>query len=173
MNHEQIVQQGVVMAIRKYLISIVTIAVLTVASAATPGNSLASESILSKGQSVYVPVYSNIFTGPKKVSIHLANSLIIRNRDIYNEIQVTAADYYDTKGTLIKKIYQTPVTLAPLETTYIYLSERDKEGGLGANFIIRWNATKEVNAPLIECLMVGNQGRAFVSPGQAIREDTK
>jgi len=30
---------------------------------------------------------------------------------------------------LLKRFYQKAVTLAPLETTYIYLSERDQEGG--------------------------------------------
>ena len=128
---------------------------------------------LSKGQTLYVPVYSNIFTAPKEVPIHLANIVAIRNTDMHNRIQVTAADYYDTQGKLVKRYYQKPVALAPLETIYLYLSERDQEGGFGANFIIRWQATREVNAPLIECLMVGSQGRAFVSPGLIIDETTK
>lgn len=140
---------------------------------ATPDSLAAADVVLSRGQTVYVPVYSNIFTAPKAVPIHLANILTIRNTDLHNAIQVTSADYYDTRGTLIKKYYQTSVTLAPLETTYVYLSERDREGGFGANFIVRWQAGKEVNIPIIECLMVGNEGRAFVSPGQAVREDTK
>ena len=137
------------------------------------GSHAAANYLLSKGQTVYVPVYSNIFTAPKEVPIHLANLLAIRNTDIHNSIQVTAVDYYDTKGVLVKKYYPKSVTLAPLETTHIYLSERDDEGGFGANFIVRWQAAKEVNAPIIECLMVGNQGRSFVSPGQIIKEDTK
>lgn len=141
--------------------------------AGAPLDSFAADALLSKGQTVYVPVYSNIFTAPKEVPIHLANILTIRNTDLHNAIQVTSADYYDTKGTLIKKYYQTSVTLAPLETTYVYLSERDREGGFGANFIVRWQAGKEVNIPIIECLMVGSPGRTFVSPGQAVREDTK
>jgi len=138
-----------------------------------PQSSLASaDYALSKGQTAYVPVYSNIFTAPKEVPIHLANILTIRNTDMHNAIQVTSADYYDTKGALIRKYYQKTVTLAPLETTHIYLSERDQEGGFGANFVVRWRADKEVNIPIIECLMVG-QGRAFISPGQVIKEDTK
>lgn len=146
----------------------------TVMFAVAPLNSFAAaEAMLSKGQTVYVPVYSNIFTAPKEVPIHLANILTIRNTDLHNAIQVTSADYYDTKGTLVKKYYQKAVTLAPLETTYVYLSERDREGGFGANFIVRWQAGKEVNIPIIECLMVGSPGRTFVSPGQSIREDTR
>lgn len=133
----------------------------------------AAEIILSKGETVYVPVYSNVIAGPKEVPVHLSNTLIIRNTDIHNEIQVMVADYYNTKGILIKKFYSQPVKLAPLETVYLYLSDRDQAGGVGANFIIRWHATKEVNAPIVECVMVGSQGRAFVSPSRTIEEDTK
>lgn len=139
---------------------------------AAPSLSLAADYLLSKGQAVYVPVYSNIFTAPKEVPIHLSNILAIRNTDIHNAIQVTGVDYFDTKGTLVKKYYQKAVTLAPLETTYVYLSDQDQAGGFGANFIVRWQAGKDVNSPIIECLNVG-QGRVFASPGQVITEKTK
>lgn len=133
----------------------------------------AAEYPLSKGETVYVPVYSNVLTAPKEVPIHLSNTLAIRNTDMHNPIQVTVVDYYDTKGALVKKFSLKPTMLAPLETTYVYLSERDQEGGIGANFIVRWQAAREVNRPVIECLMVGAQGRAFVSPGQVIQENTR
>ncbi|HSN22648.1 MAG TPA: DUF3124 domain-containing protein [Methylomicrobium sp.] len=132
-----------------------------------------ADAVLSKGQTIYVPVYSNIFTAPKAVPVHLANILAIRNTDLHNVIRVTSVDYYDTKGALVKKYYPTAVTLSPLETTHVYLSERDDAGGFGANFIVRWQANKEVNPPIIECLMAGREGRGFISPGQVISEDTK
>ncbi|MCM2264424.1 MAG: DUF3124 domain-containing protein [Desulfuromonadales bacterium] len=161
------------MVTKKLRILLFAAVMCALALGGVPRSSLASvEHALSKGQTVYVPVYSNIFNAPKEVPIHLANILTIRNTDIHNAIQVVSADYYDTKGALIRKYYQKPVTLAPLETTHIYLSERDQEGGFGANFVVRWRADKEVNLPIIECLMVG-QGRAFISPGQVIKEDTK
>lgn len=87
---------------------------------------MATEIALSKGQTVYAPVYSNVIAGSRQVPVHLSNTLIIRNTDIHNEIQVMYADYYDIKGRLIKKFYSQPVKLAPLETIYIYLSEGDK-----------------------------------------------
>ena len=159
---------------KKLRVFLLAAVVCMVLFARAPQSALAaSEYTLSKGQTVYVPVYSNIFTAPKEVPIHLANTLTIRNTDIHNPILVRTADYYDTKGVLLKRYYLNTVTLAPLETTYIYLSERDQEGGIGANFIIRWHAAKEVNVPIIECLMAGTEGRAFVSPGQVVKEDTK
>lgn len=132
--------------------------------------------VLSKGQTVYVPVYSNVFSAPKQIPFYLATILSIRNTDMTNSITVLSADYYDTKGKLLRKYYQSALTLAPLESIYIYLPEEDTAGGFGANFVVKWNAREEANAPIIECVMIGaksGQGISFVSPGQVIKENTK
>ncbi|MGD9343169.1 MAG: DUF3124 domain-containing protein [Desulfuromonadales bacterium] len=134
------------------------------------GHLLAADYLLSRGQTVYVPVYANIYSSPKAVPNHLANILSIRNTDLARAIQVTAVDYYDTSGTLVKKYYTKALTLAPLESTHIYLPESAQKGGFGANFIVRWMADEEVNAPIIECVMAGNQGRAFVTSGRVVKE---
>jgi len=136
----------------------------------------ASDYVLSKGQTLYVSVYSNIYSSPKKIPFNLAAILSIRNTDIHNPVQIISADYYDTKGRLIRKYYTRPVTLAPLESTYIYVPEEDVVGGIGANFIVKWSAAKEINVPIIECVMIGmkgGQGISFVSPGQVIKENTR
>ena len=135
-----------------------------------------SEYGLSKGQTLYVPVYSNIFSAPKQIPFNLATILSIRNTDISNSIKIISADYYDTKGKLLRKYYTKEIILAPLESTYIYLPEDDTAGGFGANFIVKWTASKEVNTPIIECLMIGmkgGQGISFISPGHVIHETTK
>lgn len=110
---------------------IAVITLFLVVAGVSPGALEAAEIALSTGQTVYVPVYSNIIAGSRKVPVHLSNTLIIRNTDMHNEIQVTVADYYDSKGALIKKFYSQPVKLAPLETKYVYLSDREKEGESG------------------------------------------
>jgi hypothetical protein len=139
----------------------------------TCGDLLAADYVLSRGQTVYVPVYSNIYSSPKAVPNHLANILSIRNTDLSRIIQVTAVDYYDTSGALVKKYTTETVTLAPLESTHIYLPEAADEGGFGANFIVRWMAGEEVNAPIIECVMAGNQGRAFITSGRVVKESAR
>jgi hypothetical protein len=131
---------------------------------------------LSKGQTLYVPVYSNIFSAPKKIPFNLATILSIRNTDMSNPIKIVAADYYDTKGKLVRKYYPQPITLAPLESTDIFIPEDDTTGGSGANFIVKWNSQKEVNVPIIESVMIGmrsGQGISFVSPGQEIKETAR
>ena len=128
---------------------------------------------LSSGQTVYVPAYSNVFSGPRARPFNLAAMLSIRNTDLQQGLQITAIDYYDSNGKLLRRHLAKPQSLAPLASTYVYLEEKDTSGGFGANFIVRWKAGKEINAPIIECVMIGaesGQGISFVSPGQVIRE---
>ena len=128
---------------------------------------------LSKGQTLYVPVYSNIFSAPRKIPFNLATILSIRNTDRSNHIIVVAAYYYDSKGRLVRRYFRKPLDLAPLESTEIYIPEDDTIGGTGANFIVKWHAAREVNAPIVESVMIGmksGQGISFVSPAQEIRD---
>lgn len=144
-------------------------------SAILPGTGWSSpaEVRFSKGQTVYVAAYSNVYSGPRKNPFQLATMLSIRNTDMSNAIRVTSIDYYNNDGRLVRRYLDRPQIIAPLGTTHIYLEEKDASGGFGANFIVRWNADKLINAPIIECLMIGatgGQGISFVSPGQEIRE---
>lgn len=151
-----------------------TAVVLTVLFAAPgPGLSQSSEARLSKGQVLYVPVYSNVFSGPRKLPLQLAATLSVRNTDLSASIRVTAIDYYDTGGKLVRRYLDRPSVVGPLATIYIHIEERDTAGGFGANFIVRWQAANVINTPIIECVMIGatgGQGISFVSPAQEIRE---
>lgn len=150
-----------------WIFAIVTLLTIAV----TPQDTFAvAKGTVAKTQTVYVPVYSELFISAQKTPIRLTNIVVIRNVDIDNEIKVLSAYYYDTKGLLLKNFYPEPINLAPLETARIYLSEQDQEAGIGANFIIRWNAENAVNTPIIESLMVGSHGRSFVSPSRVLRE---
>ncbi|RII27840.1 MAG: hypothetical protein CXR31_06345 [Geobacter sp.] len=154
------------------------VAVLFSLAMSLSGNhsSIASDYRLAKGQTIYVPVYSNIFSAPRKIPFNLATLLSVRNTDMSASITIVSADYYDTKGKLVRRYYQQPVTLAPLESTSIYIPEDDTVGGSGANFIVKWASIREVNVPIVESLMIGmksGQGISFVSPGQEIRSGAR
>lgn len=126
---------------------------------------------LSSGNTVYVSVYSNIYSAPKAVRLELATMLSLRNTDPKNSITILKADYYDTAGKLVDSYIKKPFVLKPLESTYIYLKEYDKRGGPGANFIVKWQAEKKVNQPIIEAIMFSaRHGVSFVCPGQIIKE---
>ncbi len=128
---------------------------------------------ISKGQTVYVPVYSNVFSGPKSRPYQLAATLSFRNTDLSATLRIKSIDYYDTGGKLVRRYLDRPLTLGPLASTNIHIGEKDTSGGFGANFIVRWDADRSINAPIIEAVMIGatsGQGISFVSTGQEIRE---
>ena len=54
------------------------------------------------------------------------------------------------------------------------ITEDDRTGGSGANFIVVWKSEQNLNPPIIEAVMIGThsgQGISFLSRGQVIRED--
>ncbi len=125
----------------------------------------------SKVRTVYVPVYSHVYTGNRALPVNLATTLSIRNTDLSNRIIVDSAEYFNSSGKLIRRMLAKPVTLGPLASTSIFIREKDTTGGFGASFLVRWHATREVSTPVIECLMIGaysGLGISFVSPGQEL-----
>ena len=139
------------------------------------GNSAAAETeiSLSRGQTVYVPIYSHIYSGDREHPFYLAATLSIRNTDQNYQITIIAIDYYDTTGKLIKKYLVTPIVLQARASTRYVVKESDKTGGSGANFIVKWKSVYNVNPPIIESVMIGTQiqqGISFTSRGQVIRE---
>jgi len=70
---------------------------------------------LSKGQRVYVPAYSHIYSGNKEMPFLLTVTLSIRNIDPTHIIKINLVDYYETQGKLLKKFINEPITLNPLE----------------------------------------------------------
>lgn len=137
-----------------------------------PGRAI-SQPQFSNGETVYVSVYSNIYSGPKKRPFQLASMLNIRNTDPKYPITVIKVDYYDNHGKLIDRYVEKRVQLGPLASTHYYIKEYDERGGPGANFIVKWQSEKKVNQPIIEGVMIGlfsGQGVSFTCPGHIIKE---
>ncbi len=129
---------------------------------------------LSAGQTVYVPIYSHIYSGIKARPFDLAATLSIRNTNLKSSITLVSVRYYDTKGNLIKDYLEAPIKLDALASTRYIITEDDKAGGSGANFIVVWKSEQKINPPIIESVMIGThsgQGISFVSQGQVIKED--
>ena len=126
---------------------------------------------LLKGQVLYVPAYSHIYSGNREKPFLLTVTLSIRNIDPKHHITITLADYHETQGDLLKKQLNKPITLKPLESLRYVIPEKDKSGGSGANFIVEWQSDKFVNPPIVESIMIGTQGQqgvSFTSRGKEI-----
>lgn len=139
-----------------------------------PGNGNASSTItLSMGQSVYVPIYSHIYHGDRERPFDLTATLSIRNTDQKQEITIISADYFDSNGNFLKKYIDTPIRLKKLASIRYVVKSKDKTGGSGAKFIVKWESAQPVNPPLIEAIMISTrsgQGISFISRGRAIKE---
>ncbi len=132
-----------------------------------------AEPLQSDGQSVYVPVYSHIYSGNRERPFDLAVTLSIRNTDLNESITLAAVDYYASDGKLVKHYLQSSQRLGPMASTRYVVEESDTSGGSGANFVVKWSAETPVNQPVIESVMIGTQsqqGISFTSRGQIISE---
>jgi hypothetical protein len=140
---------------------------------AGPATTAVAEShiALSGGQTVYVPIYSHIYSGLKGRPFSLAATLSIRNTDPKHPIMLISVKYFDSEGKLLKEYLDKPTELKAMASTRYILPEGDTTGGSGANFLVKWQSSKKVNPPLIEGVMIGTrsgQGISFVSRGQEI-----
>lgn len=149
------------------------LALLTLFPQASPARMDPDES-LSRGETVYVPIYSNVYSGPKAKPFLLAAMISIRNVDPKNDLTITRADYYDSNGRRVEGYLNAPVSLKPLASTYLYIKEHDTRGGPGASFLVNWRSDKWVNQPIIEGVMLGlssGQGVSFICPGRILVKD--
>ena len=157
--------------IRQILCSIVGAVVVLAGLAATAAAD--ADIALSDGQTVYVPIYSHIYSGLKGRPFSLAATLSIRNTDPRHAINLVSVKYFDSDGNVVKEYLDKPAELKAMATTRYILTEADTTGGSGANFLVKWQSPKNVNPPLIEAVMIGTrsgQGISFVSRGQVINE---
>ena len=130
-------------------------------------------SVRLRGQVVYVPAYSHVFTGPRSSPYNLAITLVIRNSDPVQRISITNVDYYDHNGKLVRSYPVPPQGIGPLGSTHIHLEEQDVSGGFAPKFIVRWTASRPTLKPVIEALMIGatsGQGISFVSPAKTLQQ---
>lgn len=124
------------------------------------------------GQTVYVPVYSHIYTVEQRRTIDLTATLSVRNTDPTNPIIISSVNYFNSNGTLVRKYLEQPVELNPMAATEYVISQQDASGGAGASFIVEWVAQTPVSNPVIEAVMIhtlGNQGISFVGQGRVIK----
>jgi len=127
---------------------------------------------LVKGQTIYIPSYSNIISGPQRIVLRA--NLMIHNADPHQALELERVDHYDTNGKMVEAYLQQPVQLPPLAAMRIVIkTPRPGDEGTGANFIVQWRASHKVVEPLVECIMVGTAGThsySFNSSGRVIAE---
>lgn len=131
-----------------------------------------SEQHYKTGQTIYAPVYSEIYFMDDKKKILLGATLSIHNVDPDSNLVLTKVDYYDSKGKLLTHHLKKPGLLKPLQTQDFVVELTEKEGGTGANFLVEWRSAHQVVEPLVETIMISassSRGVSFVSRGKVVR----
>jgi hypothetical protein len=134
----------------------------------------AGEVQVSRGQILYVPIYSHVYSGDKEQPFLLAAILSIRNTDPDKPMTIISVVYYNTDGKQVKAYLDQPRQLPALASTRFVVPESDTSGGSGAKFIVEWKADVQMTAPVVEAVMIGTkmgQGISFVSQGRVIKEN--
>lgn len=125
------------------------------------------------GQTVYVPIYSQIFMWDQSRTMDLTATLSVRNTDLTQSMIIASVNYYNHQGQLVRKYLEQPVKLEALASTDFVVNQDDNSGGAGAAFVVEWVSQYRVTAPVIESVMIntsGNQGVSFVSTGRVIKQ---
>ena len=152
---------------------VAAVALLAVLLALPIGAAAAEGPGRSRGQRVYVPAYTHMLIGDRSTPFNLAATLSVRNTDPANAVTVTAIDYYDGGGRLVKRHLERPHVLRPLAATEVFVPESDTSGGFGASFLVTWTAEAAATPPVVECLLIGarsGQGISILSPGRVIEQ---
>lgn len=133
--------------------------------------SLSSKDSLEFGKS-YLSVYSQIYSISEHRTHNLTSVVSMRNTSEMDTIYLLRAEYYDTHGKSVRKYFDSPIFLAPMETTEIIIDEIDVSGGTGSNFILEWKIPKNCPEPLFEGIMtstMGQQGLSFITQAKRIK----
>jgi hypothetical protein len=118
---------------------------------------------LVRGQTLYVPAYSHIYVRDAERTVDLATTLSIRNTSPEASITLSALDYHDSNGALVRSYLDTPRRLGPLASTYVVVEQDDVRGGVGANFLVRWRAAQPVHPPVVETVMITSEASLGIS----------
>ncbi len=132
---------------------------------------LTTKDSLEYGKS-YLSVYSQIYSLTEHMTHNLTSMISMRNMSETDTIYILRAEYFDTHGKSVRKYFNSPIYLAPLETTEIIIDEIDVSGGTGSNFIFEWKIPKECPEPLFEGIMtstMGQQGLSFTTQAKRLK----
>lgn len=137
-------------------------------------NSTTNSNDLLYRDTVYIPIYSDIYSETKDVKFNLTATLSIRNTSFRDTIYIDDIDYYDTDGKLVRHyLVEQTLELSPMQSIEYVVEEDDTEGGTGANFIINWAANSKNISPIFQGVMIstnGQQGISFLTEGVSISQ---
>ncbi len=115
----------------------------------------------------YLPIYSQIYSKTELRTLDLTVTVSMRNTNRNDTIFIEKAEYFNTKGEIVRSYFDKAIYIAPMETIEIIIKEFDQDGGTGANFLFDWKIRPNVNEPFFEGVMISvyGQGLSFTTQG--------
>jgi Protein of unknown function (DUF3124) len=126
-----------------------------------------------RGQTLYVPVYSEIPFGDRDHTLDLTATLSIRNIDRKVAMTVWKVDYYNAQGELVRSYTQEPRVLSLLAAVEFVIKQSDRSGGISTGFIVIWESAHLCVLPVVEAVMISiasNRGISFLSQARLVEE---
>ena len=120
---------------------------------------------------IYVPIYSDIYVDEQHQKTLLAATLSIRNISYNDSLFISKIDYFSTEGVLVRSYIKHTISLPPMGTVDYVIEKDDDTGGRGANFIVCLNSKEKEIEALVQAVMIGrfsNKSFAFSTDGYSI-----
>lgn len=127
----------------------------------------------SRGQRLFLPVYSEVAYGDRRAVLNLAVTLMLRNLDANQIIMLKRVDYIGSNGNVVRSVLGAERGLKPMAAETYVIRESDRAGGASSGFLVEWESPEPVLPPLVEGVMVNgayNQGMAFVTTARVLAE---
>src|SRR3954466_3766779 len=94
--------------------------------------------------SVYVPVYSHIYSETGESAIDLTATLSIRNTSYTDSFYVTDVIYYGSQGEVVKRYIDSSLLVKPMTSIEFVVEGTESKGGAGANFVVNWGSSTTI-----------------------------
>ncbi len=133
-----------------------------------------NKSAIEFRDTLYVPIYSDIYVDANNQNSLLAATLSIRNTSYSDSLYISQIDYYDTGGDLVKRFINKTISLRPMATVNYVIEKENDLGGPGANFMVCLSAKRASIKPLIQAIMIGengNKGFSFSTDAYSIKKE--
>ena len=119
---------------------------------------------------------SSIYWGVHPQPIELAATISIRNVSSRYPLVLESVRYYDSAGKQVREYVSTPSELGSLATVEFVKSTKRHRWGPRGRKLQRWTGSPRMNEPLIEAVMVGQNGNAgisFTSSGRPVKDEAE
>ena len=132
---------------------------------------------LSYRDTIYIPMYSEIYLEHNERKLGLTATISIRNTSLKDTIYIEEINHFNSQGEMVHQYHDNILFLGPVQSIEYVVAERENhtKAMIGGSFIIKWGANSSKVKPLFQGIMIsshGPQGISFLTEGVSISGKT-